>query len=144
MRASCNPGVTKFRLPWGSEVNIRGSSRANVVFLVDEIRLNTATDIGAQFGTVDPASVERVEILKCPISSLYGSGTMGGVVNVITRNGRFSHDPYAEGGLNLLYNFNSDGGSTYAYTAYNPLITISLRAGATGTSGHMRMADTIP
>ncbi len=114
------PGVTKSSdSPWGSEVNIRGSSRANVVFLVDEIRLNTATDIGAQFGTVDPASVERVEILKGPISSLYGSGTMGGVVNVITRNGRFSHDPYAEGGLNLLYNFNSDGGSTYAYTAYN-------------------------
>jgi hemoglobin/transferrin/lactoferrin receptor protein len=114
------PGVTKSSdSPWGSEVNIRGSSRANVVFLVDEIRLNTATDIGAQFGTVDPASVERVEILKGPISSLYGSGTMGGVVNVITRNGRFSHDAYAEGGLNLLYNFNSSGGSTYAYTAYN-------------------------
>lgn len=114
------PGVTKSSdSPWGSEVNIRGSSRANVVFLVDDIRLNTATDIGAQFGTVDPASVERVEILKGPISALYGSGTMGGVVNVITRNGRFSHDAYAEGGLNLLYNFNSDGGSTYAYTAYN-------------------------
>lgn len=114
------PGVTKSSdSPWGSEINIRGSSRANVVFLVDDIRLNTATDIGAQFGTIDPASVERVEILKGPISSLYGSGTMGGVVNVITRSGRFSHDAYTEGGLNLLYNFNSDGGSTYAYTAYN-------------------------
>jgi hemoglobin/transferrin/lactoferrin receptor protein len=115
-----NTGVTKSSdSPWGSEVNIAEAQGQMWYILVDDIRLNTATDIGAQFGTVDPASVERVEILKGPISSLYGSGTMGGVVNVITRNGRFSHDPYAEGGLNLLYNFNSDGGSTYAYTAYN-------------------------
>jgi hemoglobin/transferrin/lactoferrin receptor protein len=114
------PGVSKTSdSPWGSEVNIRGSSRANVVFLVDDIRLNTATDIGAQFGTIDPASVERVEILKGPISALYGSGTMGGVVNVITKNGRFSDKAYTEGGGNLLYNANSEGTSTYAYTAYN-------------------------
>ncbi len=114
------PGVTKTSdSAWGSEVNIRGASRSMVVFLVDGIRLNTATDIGAQFGTVDPASVERVEILKGPISSLYGSGSTGGVVNVITKNGRFSEHEYTSGGINLMYNENSSGFNTYAYTSYN-------------------------
>ena len=90
-----------------------------VVFLVDGVRLNTATDIGAQFGTVDPMSVEQVEILKGPISSLYGSGSIGGVVNVITKNGHFSEDEYTSGGINLMYDTNGSGFNTYAYTSYN-------------------------
>jgi len=35
--------------------------------------------------TLDPASIERIEVLKGPASSLYGSSAMGGAVNVITR-----------------------------------------------------------
>ena len=114
------PGVTKSSdSAWGSEVNIRGTSRSKVVFLIDDIRLNTATDIGAQFGTVDPMSVERVEILKGPISALYGSGSIGGVVNVITRNGEFSDKKYNGGGLNILYDGNTSGFNSYAYSSYN-------------------------
>lgn len=35
--------------------------------------------------TINPADIERVEVLKGPASALYGSQAMGGVVNVITR-----------------------------------------------------------
>lgn len=35
--------------------------------------------------TIDPASVERIEVLKGPASSLYGSSAMGGAVNLVTR-----------------------------------------------------------
>jgi hemoglobin/transferrin/lactoferrin receptor protein len=114
------PGVSESSdSAWGSEICIRGASRDNVVFLIDGTRLVTATDIGAQFGTIDPMAVERVEILKGPISSLYGSGTIGGVVNVITRNGSFSAQTEVKGGLNVSYNSNSGGVNTYAFTALN-------------------------
>lgn len=75
---------------WGSDVSIRGLSRNSVVLLVDGVVMNTSPDIAARFGLVDPADVERIEILKGPLSSLYGSGSIGGVVNVITKSGRFT------------------------------------------------------
>ena len=85
------PGVEKTTdSPWGSEINIRGLSRNSVLFLVDGCRVNTATDINARFGLVNPYDVERIEVLKGPISALYGWGAMGGVVNVITRKGGYA------------------------------------------------------
>jgi len=114
------PGVSKRAdSSWGSDISIRGSSRSHVVMLVDGIRLNTATGVAAQFGTIDPMAVERIEILKGPISSLYGSGTIGGVVNIITRNGYFNESDKIDGGLNVSYNSNTGGFNTYAFTSYN-------------------------
>ena len=85
------PGVEKTTdSPWGSEINIRGLSRNSVLFLVDGCRVNTATDINARFGLVNPYDIERIEVLKGPISALYGWGAMGGVVNVITRKGGYA------------------------------------------------------
>ncbi|MBT3288387.1 MAG: TonB-dependent receptor plug domain-containing protein, partial [Victivallales bacterium] len=45
------PGVEKSSdSGWGSEINIRGLGRSRIVFLVDGVRINTATDLSAQFG----------------------------------------------------------------------------------------------
>ncbi len=85
------PGVEKSSdSAWGSAVNIRGLGRNRVVFLIDGCRVNTASEVNAQFGFIDANDIERIEVLKGPISSLYGSGSMGGVVNVITKKGHFS------------------------------------------------------
>lgn len=136
------PGVSKSSdSAWGSEMSIRGSSRSNVVFLIDGIRLNTATDVGAQFGTIDPMAVERVEILKGPISSLYGSGTMGGVVNVITRNGYFADEAGFDGGMNVSYNLNSEGVNTYAFTSYNSPLFYAFASGSYRDHGSYRDGD---
>ncbi|MFT3804456.1 MAG: TonB-dependent receptor [Burkholderiaceae bacterium] len=40
------------------------------------------------FTTLSPESIERVEVLKGPASSLYGASAMGGVVNIITRRSK--------------------------------------------------------
>lgn len=80
------PGVDKISdSAWGSAINIRGLGRNRVVFLIDGCRVNTATDINAQFGLIDPQEIERIEVLKGPISALYGSGSIGGIVNIITK-----------------------------------------------------------
>jgi len=104
---------------WGSEISIRGAARDKVVMMIDGSRMNTATDIGAQFGTINPMSVERIEILKGPVSSLYGSGSIGGVVNVFTRTGRFSENPGFESGLSVTGESNTEGINTYGFTSYN-------------------------
>ncbi len=46
--------------------------------------------------------LSKVEVLKGPVSALYGSGSIGGVVNVITRKGYFTQTPQWNGETDLL------------------------------------------
>lgn len=73
---------------WGSKLTVRGLGGERLAFMVDGARVNRACTFGMDQGlaTVDPSAVERVEVLAGPGSTLYGSGNVGGVVNVVTRN----------------------------------------------------------
>lgn len=67
---------------------IRGFTGFRVLTLIDGIRLNNSTfrDGPNQYtGTVDPYSVERLEVVKGPSSVLYGSDSVGGTVNLLSR-----------------------------------------------------------
>ncbi|MBW7933490.1 MAG: TonB-dependent receptor plug domain-containing protein, partial [Gemmatimonadaceae bacterium] len=72
---------------WGSKAFVRGLGGERVAVLIDGQRVNRACTFGMDQGlaTVDPATVERVELLSGPGSTLYGSGNVGGVINVVTR-----------------------------------------------------------
>lgn len=50
--------------------------------------------------TINPANIERVEVLKGPASALYGSQAMGGVINIITKKstGKINSKVFAEYG----------------------------------------------
>ena len=113
------PGVEKTTdSPWGSDINIRGLGRNNVLFLIDGCRVNTATDINARFGLINPNDIERIEVLKGPISALYGWGAMGGVVNVITRKGAYAEAPRARGELQGQASTNPAGYGTFGFGLY--------------------------
>ncbi|MEW6073099.1 MAG: TonB-dependent receptor [Planctomycetota bacterium] len=84
---------------------IRGFTGLRTTFLIDGIRLNNSVfreGPNQYWNTVDPLSVERLEIVKGPSSVLYGSDSIGGTVNAITRN----PDTYGPGfrhGERILY-----------------------------------------
>ncbi|MEF2146338.1 MAG: TonB-dependent receptor [Desulfovibrionaceae bacterium] len=105
--------------PWGADVVIRGMARDSVVFLIDGCRMNVTTDINGRFGLINPQDIERIEVLKGPISTLYGSGSTGGVVNVITRQGHFSEEPELHGEVMAAYATNPAGPDTYANLTYS-------------------------
>src|SRR6266851_1342143 len=77
-------------------VGVRGISRpgdynARILFLLDGHRVNDDIYDGAYVGTEFPVNVdliERIEIIRGPNSSVYGTGAFAAVINVITKRGR--------------------------------------------------------
>ena len=84
------PGVEVARLGGpGQQTSlfIRGTDSNHVLVLVDGLRINPGTIGSASIQNIAPELVERVEIVKGPRSTLYGSDALGGVINIITRRG---------------------------------------------------------
>jgi vitamin B12 transporter len=66
---------------------IRGSTSRHVLVLLDGVPVNDPSDPNGafNFGNEMLADIERIEVVRGPGSALYGSGAIGGVVNMITR-----------------------------------------------------------
>lgn len=67
---------------------LRGLLGNQVLYLVNGIPMNNGTyrdGPGQYLATIDPETIERIEVVRGPASVLYGSDAQGGVVNVITR-----------------------------------------------------------
>ena len=66
---------------------LRGTESNHVLVLVDGVRINPGTIGSAAVQNLAPGMIERIEVVKGPRSTLYGSDAIGGVINVITRRG---------------------------------------------------------
>ena len=67
---------------------IRGHETRHTVLLIDGVRVGSATSGTPSLDNLPLDSIERIEIVRGPLSSLYGSDAVGGVVQVFTRRGR--------------------------------------------------------
>ena len=72
-----------------ASVFMRGTDSDGVLVLRDGMPINDAADPDSafNFGVDTLADVERIEIIRGPMAALYGSGAIGGVINLITRRG---------------------------------------------------------
>jgi vitamin B12 transporter len=68
-----------------SGVLIRGASAQQTLVLVDGQRVSSSTSGSAAFENIALDMIERIEIVKGPLSGLYGSDAIGGVVQIFTR-----------------------------------------------------------
>ena len=99
------PGVT-VRRPGGignpAAVSIRGLGPRNTLILLDGVEIGdtSRSQVAYEFGTIPVEDVERIEVLRGPQSTLYGSDASGGVVNIITKRPTKPYEGYArlEGG----------------------------------------------
>jgi len=71
-------------------IRIRGMDSKYTLSLINGRRINAAADAIAHadfdLGWLPMAAIERIELVRGPMSSLYGSEALGGVVNMITRS----------------------------------------------------------
>lgn len=66
-------------------VFLRGANTAQTLVLVDGLRVSSATTGATALQHLPLEQIERIEVLRGPASSLYGSDAMGGVIQVFTR-----------------------------------------------------------
>ncbi|GAB1394447.1 hypothetical protein MASR1M60_26110 [Rhodocyclaceae bacterium] len=74
----------------GQNPVIRGLRKEGVVLLVDGMRMNSAQPQGAIASFMTLGLAERVEVVKGPASVLYGTGALGGAINVMLPQAKFS------------------------------------------------------
>lgn len=82
------PGVSVLEgsTPGLRRISIRGEGQVRNTILIDGQEISDHSTYGSLF-LIDPANIERVEVVKGPSSVLHGSKAIGGVVNIITKKG---------------------------------------------------------
>lgn len=68
-----------------SSIHLRGANSSQTLILVDGVRLGSATLGITAIETIPVEQIERIEIVRGPRSSLYGSDAIGGVIQIFTR-----------------------------------------------------------
>lgn len=106
----------------GTSLSLQGLSGENVKFLVDGVpvvgRLNGNIDLNQ----LNLYNVDHVEIIEGPMSVIYGSNAIAGVVNIITKeNKSASLTTYANAYLESVgvYNFNAGGSARHKNNSYS-------------------------
>lgn len=144
------PGVVITGGASSSDISIRGMASKYSLILIDGKRMDSratrpnSDGPGIEQGWTPPIeAIERIEVVRGPMSSLYGSDAMGGVINIITR--KVSKDWH--GGLRVENTFQdrSDSGDYHILNGYlsGPLVDGLLGLQVYGQTSQ-RAEDDIP
>ena len=131
----------------GLTVSMRGMPSDYTLFLIDGRRQNAAGNVTPNGFTETATSfmppvgaIERIEVVRGPMSTLYGSDAMGGVVNIITRkvSDRWGGTASLDGTLQS----DTDYGRTAQGTAYlaGPIVARRLGLALRGSQYHREAA----
>ncbi|WP_242112870.1 TonB-dependent vitamin B12 receptor [Luteimonas aquatica] len=77
-----------------TSVFLRGSGSGHVLVLVDGVRMGAATNGAMAFQDLPVEQIDRIEIVRGPRSSLYGSEAIGGVIQIFTRRDQGKFTPH--------------------------------------------------
>ena len=90
-----------------SNLYIRGANSSHTLVLIDGVEVNLTNDPSGvfDFSALPIDNIERIEVLRGPQSTLYGSDALAGVINIITKKGNGSpkYSLLAEGGSYNTY-----------------------------------------
>ena len=85
-----------------SSTLLRGTNSSHVLVLLDGVRINSATTGTTALEHIMLDSIERIEVVRGNVSSLYGSEAIGGVIQLFTKRGRGAPAFNASAGLGSL------------------------------------------
>jgi len=120
------PGVDVVRnggLGQTTTISIRGGEAGQTLVLIDGVRINdpSTVDNEAVLGDLLVNNIDRIEILRGPQSTLYGSDAIGGVIDIFTKRGASSPLDFrasAEAGSFDTYRLNAAANGTAGWLEY--------------------------
>lgn len=142
------PGLTVVSnggLGTNTSVFIRGADSKNTLVLVDGIMFNDPSEAnrGANLANLTTDNIERIEIVRGPMSVLYGSNATAGVINIITKKGIGRPGYYLGGEAGSYGTWKSYGGASGSEERFNYALNLS-RTESQGFSTADDKNDRIP
>lgn len=116
---------------------MRGANSNQVLVLVDGVRMNSATAGGAAIQDIMLDQIERIEVVRGNVSSLYGPDAVGGVVQIFTKQGHGVPHMNYSAGVGSLGTFKTGLG----YGGMSGDTDFNVQVSRNGTSG---LPDTNP
>lgn len=107
-----------------TSVFLRGTESDHVLVMIDGVKVGSATSGGASFQDMPLELIERIEIVRGPRSSLYGSEAIGGVIQIFTRKAGTGFKPFVTLGAGTDSHF--AGGAGLSYRAERGWVSLSL------------------
>ena len=95
------PNVQRIHDPHGEDrIKIQGLDNKFVIFMIDGNRVSGEFAGNIDFSMISMSDIDRIEIVRSGMSTLYGSDSMGGIINIITKknkksislNGSYTYD----------------------------------------------------
>jgi len=91
-------------------MNIRGRS---MMVMVDGVRLNSSRSDSRQLDSIDPFNISRIEVIS-GATSLYGGGSTGGLINIVTKKGQPETEVEFQTGVKSGFNSHNDNDENIA------------------------------
>ena len=106
-----------------TSVFLRGAKSEHTLVLIDGVEMNDPISPGRSFNfaNLTTDNIERIEVLRGPQSTLYGSDAIGGVINIITKKGKGKPGGFvsAEGGSFSTWRERAHASGSYKWLDYS-------------------------
>lgn len=143
-----------------TSVFLRGTESDHVLVLIDGIKVGSATLGTTAFEHIPVELIDRIEIVRGPRSSLYGSEAIGGVIQIFTRKGGGQTRPYfslgggsyqtynasagvAGGGERGWFSLNADGSDTAGFNACDGSLSAGCFTAEPDKDGYRNVAGSL-
>lgn len=84
-----------------------------MMVMVDGVRLNSSRSDSRQLDSIDPFNIARIEVIS-GATSLYGGGSTGGLINIVTKKGQPETEVEFQTGLKTGFNSHNDNDENVA------------------------------
>jgi vitamin B12 transporter len=92
-----------------NNVLMRGTTSSQVLVLIDGVPSISASTGQSSFASIPLSNIDRIEVVRGPVSSLYGANAIGGVIQVFTKSPETADDDVYVSGSYGSFNFRRIG-----------------------------------